>query len=170
MSLRPVTGGGKDMTDAAIVVSPDDVLKVTFSTDTNAYADGDLLADTQMIADAFRVAGGTLIVQSLVLLDADDQAGALDVVFLNRQQSLGTENSAASVADLDAATAVLGHVPVAATDYSDLGGCQVATVRNVGLMLKAAEGSTALYVALMSQDAKTYTAAGLSLKIGVMRN
>ncbi|SEQ53384.1 hypothetical protein SAMN05428969_3410 [Devosia sp. YR412] len=70
-----------------------------------------------------------------------------------------------SVTDADAAH-ILGIVPVAAADFVDLGGCHVATLRSIGLGLRAADANRSIYVAAISRGAGTYTAAGVSLRLG----
>ena len=75
---------------------------MTFSTDSDAYASGDVLADRQEIASVGLANGAGGVIQSIVLLDQDDQAQAMDIVFLNSDVSLGTENAAVSIADSDA--------------------------------------------------------------------
>jgi hypothetical protein len=152
-----------------LALCPDDVKSVTFSCKAEKFSSGDLIADTQQVSDAFREVGGRLIVQSVVIHDYDDQAGALDVVFLNAATSLGTEGDAPNITDT-AGSAVLGHVPIAATDYCDLGGFQVATKAPVGLMLEATSASRSLYVAAISRSDKTYTTSGLAVTLGLMRS
>lgn len=163
---KPVVTISPGTTNGVVATSPNDVLDLTFSLDTSAYASGDLLADTQEIANFFRTPGGTVYVTDIVVQDADNQTGAMDIVFLDANQSLGTENSAPNISDANMAK-ILGHVPITAADYCGLGGCAVATVRGVNKMLKAAAGATSVWVAAISRDAKTYSAAGLKLKIGV---
>ena len=66
-----------------------DFLKeVTLTLDTGAYADGDVLAQTQTISGVY-LNGGYNILQSIALLDQSDQAGALDLVFFRSNQALG---------------------------------------------------------------------------------
>lgn len=141
---------------------------LTLSLDTNAYSDGDLLADTQELANAVRISGGRALLQSLHVLDEDDQGVALDVVFLSANNTLGTENSAPTVSDANARD-ILGIVRVGAGDFIDLGGSRSATLSGLGLALKAAEGSTSLYVAAITRGGSpTYTAAGIRLKFGLI--
>ena len=69
------------------------LIDVTLSLDTSAYASGDVLADTQEIANAMRVIDGTAILESLILLDEDDQGVALDLYFFNANVAMATELS-----------------------------------------------------------------------------
>lgn len=139
---------------------------VTLSLDTNIYASGDVLADTQEITACVPTPGGRVVVQSIVLNDKDDQGQALDLVFLKTAASIGTENSAVSVSDTNA-DQILGIVSVASDDWIDLGGCRVATKANIGLVAEAGPGSTSVFVAAISRGTGTYTASGITLSVGL---
>lgn len=145
------------------------VKEVTLTLDTSAYADADVLADTQEITDAVRVDAGTGVILSLVVLDKDDQAQALDVVFLRTDVSIGTENDAVTVTDANA-DEILGIVEVAASDYIDLAISQLATMTGLYIVVDAAAVSTSLFVAAISRGTGTYTASGITLKIGLLRD
>lgn len=149
------------------VKSIDDVYEATLSLDTNAYADGDVLADTQSLeANAFPANGGKLLVQSIQVIDLDDQKGALDIVLLRSNTSLGTENSAPNIVDGNA-DEILCVKRIYSTDYKDIGGVSWASI-DVSEVIKAASDATALFVAAISRDTKTYTASGLIVRVGVL--
>jgi len=145
------------------------LVDITLSLDTNIYASGDVLAATQEVAGAVRLVGGTGVIQSLVVLDKDDLALALDIVFLQTNVSIGTENDAVSITDTNAGQ-ILGIVEIAASDYVDLVGSQLATMGSLSILAKAATISTSLFVAAISRAAGTYSAAGITLKIGILRD
>lgn len=142
------------------------VIEVTLSLDTNQYADGDVLAATQEIANAVRGAG-TGVIESVVLLDKDDQGAALDLVFLRSNVAIGTENEAVSISDANA-DEIVGVIEVAAGDYVDLVGSQIVAKNNLGLTFQAVASATSLYVAAISRGTGTYTASGVTLKIGIV--
>ena len=144
-----------------------DELSATLVLDTNAYASGDILVVPQEITGAFREAGGHLWIHNLVLLDEDDQGQAIDILFLNADGSIGTINSAVSVTDAVART-ITGMVQVLTTDYANMINSQIAFKSNIGQKIKAASGSTSLYVAaVLRSGTPTYSASGIRLKIGV---
>lgn len=147
------------------------VLDLTLSTDTSAYAIGDVVADTQELANAVTFNGGTSVVQSIVLLDrADQTASEYILYFLKTNVSLGTENAAISITD-DNAGNILGWVTITADDWADLIGSKVACLRNIGLLLEAAADSTSVYVALVNVDGTpTFAADSLRLKVGVLQD
>ena len=165
---------GTDADGAALpgplVGTSDIVVPVTPTLDTNAYASGDLLFDSTAVADAVRAAGGTALLESVTVIDKDDQGVAFTLLIANAETDFGTLNAAPDPDDTEAAT-VIGHVAVATTDYVDLGGARVACVKNIGLMVKAAAGSTTLYVAgVNGTGTPTYTAAGLVMNLGFLRS
>jgi hypothetical protein len=152
---------------------PDYLYKeVTLSMSTAQYGDGDVLAAAQEVAEVFE-AGRAVELRSLVLLDKDDQGGALDIVFLRSNVSLGAENAALAVTDA-VADEILGKVSVGTADYTDLGSSQfvqktaAAGDAGMGLVLLP-DGGGSLYVAAISRGTKTYTASGITLKLGFER-
>ncbi len=152
----------------------DEVFEVTLTLDTNAYADGDVLADTQEIANVFSTPGKCVILNSILLLDKDDQAGALDLVFLRNATSLGTENAALNISDANAAE-ITGVVPFEAADYKDLINSTIAVKgpadTGMGFVLSPNElGGGSLWIGAISRDTKTYSASGILLKIGLLRS
>jgi len=156
--------------DGRVQIGTSSIVKeVTLTLDTNAYADGDVLAATQEITTAMRVNGGTGVLQSLVVLDKDDQGGALDILILRTTGSIGTENAAAGPTDA-VADEILATVQITSTDYVDLANSQVAVKANLGILVDAAAASQSLFVAAISRDTKTYTAAGITLKLGFLRD
>lgn len=141
------------------------VLDVTLSLDTNTYATGDVLAETQAVTGALRV-DGTGWLNSVLVIDEDDQRQAFDLLFFSSNASLGTENAAPAITD-EGARALLGLVKVQPGDFTDLGGVSIANVYP-GLGLKAATGTDTIYVAAISRGAGTYTASGVRLRLHVL--
>jgi hypothetical protein len=152
-----------------------DVLDVTLSLDTNIYADGDVLAATQEIASAVRIAAGRALPLSLQVVDEDDQGTALDLLFFRSNISIGSENAAFSIDDAGSRD-LLGWVRVAATDFTDWGAFRTATIKNsdaawhMGLW-EAAAAATSIYVAaIVRSGTPTYSASGIRLKISVVQD
>lgn len=138
---------------------------VTLSLDTSAYTAGDVLADTQEVADVLPVSGGAARLDTIVLEDKDDQTAAdINLFFFSENVSLGTENSAPSITDANAAK-LLGIVTVPSANFVDVGGAKIATVRNVGLLVKAATGKS-IFVAATCAGTPTQTASGIVLNLG----
>lgn len=149
------------------VVGMSDVISVTLTLDTDPYADGDVLADLQEVTNFMRADGGRAVIQSLTVLDKDDQGAEMDIFISPNAVSLGTENSAPSITDANAEG--LQHVCAVATeDYQDLGGCKVATIRPIGLVVESAGGSKSMYIGAITRGTPTHTASGLVLQIGLL--
>lgn len=156
---------------AVDVRNKDKVCTVSFTTDTSAYASGDLIADTQEIANAVVGHGGVVTLESVTLCDEADQKAVLWLVFLNASTSLGTENSAPNISDANIGDLIIGHVAVAAADYVDVGGGSVACIRNIGLKLQAASTTDSLYVGIVnSTGTPTYAADSLTARLGFSRH
>lgn len=148
MSIATTTGGKTKTVD------------VTFSLDTNVYASGDVLADSQILEGCLRKVDLTGVLSGFTLLDEDDQGLALDVVILSANVSLGTENAAVSLTDA-AARHILGIVSVAETDWVDLVNSKLATKLNVNLPVLPVAQTTDLYVGLIARGTPTHTASGI---------
>ncbi len=141
---------------------------LTLTLDTSAYADGDVLADTQEIENVASSASTTrryVKLVSIEVFDEDDNGTALDVVFLSANNSIGTENAAVSITDTNARD-IQAIVNIATSDYKDLGGVQVATKSNIQHILMTTLRK--LYVACITRGGTpTYTASGIRLRIGI---
>lgn len=151
------------------VVGNSVVKDVTLSLDTSAYAAGDVLAATQEITTAMREFGGTGIWTSLMVIDKDDQGKSMKVYLFESTVTFGTENAAVSISDADAAK-LLGIADV--SSYEDLGGVQVAYLKmsDLGFVVQSASDSTSLFVAVESEGTGTYTASGVVLRLGFLRD
>ena len=149
------------------VVTSSTVIDLTLSLDTSQYADGDVLAAAQELASAVRASGGTGVIQSIQVIDQDDQGQALDVVISDSTITLGTENDPVSISDADAAK-ILGIVEVAATDYIDLVASQYVNKSNLGIVIMP--DATSLFISAISRGTGTYTASGIVLRIGIIQD
>jgi hypothetical protein len=140
------------------------VIDVTLVADTSIYADNDLLAIPQVITGVFRQAGGRVRLDSVLLLDEDDQGTEVELIFMNADGSLGTINGALNPTDAVART-IVGTVLM--QTYSDLINSQVAVRTGLGMIMEAAAASTSLWVAaVVRSGTPTYSASGLKLKLG----
>ncbi len=154
------------MANETIAYGKSNVIDVTLTPDTSIMADNDVIAATQEVTSFFRKVGGTAFVHSIRLLDEDDQAQDVELVFLDADGSVGAENAAYAPSDTVART-IIGTVLVSTSDYSDANTSQTATKANVGLLLKSGASTSVWMAAVCRSGTPTYTAAGLKLKIGV---
>jgi hypothetical protein len=144
---------------------------LTLSVDIEAYADGDLLADTQELVNFLPYAADkSIILQSLHVLDEAAQSKAMDILFLTAGDSVGTENAAAAITDA-LARGIVGAVKVLETDYISLGSTGSYAIPQFCpmVMAGATNAATALYVAVISRGTPTYTGAEqLKLRLGFL--
>lgn len=146
-----------------------ELISVTLTLDTSAYANGDLIADAQAITGAVRISGGSGELVSLMVIDEDDQKAAIDIYVTQVNTTWGSENSAPSLSDAGGRS-IQAVIPIATGDYKDLGGVSVANIKNIGAVVKAS-GSADLYVAVVNgSGTPTYTASGVRLVFGFKQN
>lgn len=144
-------------------------VEVTLTTDTAAYASGDVIADTQIVAAAVRANDAKGVLHSVTIIDQDDQKALLYIYLLSANVSMGTENSAPSISDANALEILGPPVAIAVADYYDLGGVSIAGKDAIGKVVKPATGTDDLYVAVVNgTGTPTYTASGLKLRLGFL--
>lgn len=144
-------------------------VEVTLSTDTSAYASGDVIADTQIVAAAVRANDAKGVLHSLTIIDQDDQKALLYIYLLSANVAMGTENAAPSISDANALEILGPPVAIAVADYYDLGGVAIAGKDAIGKVVKPATGTDDLYVAVVNgTGTPTYTASGLKLRLGFL--
>ena len=172
VSESKVSGGEFHSADKKLNQMNIDIIEITPGTTTNACSDGEIIWDNEKLENLTATKGGSCVLQSIGLLDDDDNGGAIDLVFLNATGSLGTEGSAISVDDDSSAVpgTILGIVQI--SNYFDGVAWKYGHKENIGLVLKSAANSRDIYVAAINRSggALTYTAAGLLLKVAVVQD
>ena len=154
--------------NAIPVKALDDVITIDATPDTNALAEGDVAFATQEVANFSTGANITSILQSVTVIDVDDQGIGIDLIFFNDNTTLGTENSAPDIDDTEAQT-IIGRVQVGAGSFYDLGANRVACVYGIGLPMKAGTGGS-IWMAGIARGAPTYASGHLQIKLGILRN
>ena len=148
-----------------------DLIDVTLTTDAEAHADNDVIAQSIEIPNAVAVKGGSAIIQSVMLLDEDDEAPSVDLIFQTDNTALASdEGEAINISDTNARD-ILGFVNV--SNYTDLIGCQVAVKTNIGLVVKAASTTKSIWVHAVNRSGGTYTPAAttdLKMRIGIVKD
>lgn len=153
-----------------VVAGKTTYIDVTLVVDTAIYAAGDVLVAAAVSPAIMRVADFGGILQSLVVIDEADQGMAMDVYFFSTAvTSLGAANAVPAISDADARSA-MGPVPVSSGDFRDLGGVRVATINNIGMVLKPLAGAQTVYIAAVNgTGTPTYaTASDLKLRLGML--
>jgi hypothetical protein len=145
------------------------VRSLTLSLDTSAYGAGDVLAATQELPDAVMLndLGGML--QTVTVIDKDDQGAAFTIYIMDANVAFGSENAAPSITDANA-EAILGAVSIGTGDYVDFGGARVAYKGGLNIPIKPADGTRSIYVAVVNgAGTPTYTASGIVLRFGIQQ-
>lgn len=158
-------------TDAnRVTVGRTTFINVDLTLQAAAYDAADVIAETQVVENAFRAIGLGGILQSVEVVDKDDQGVALDIYLLDENVSMGTENSAPSIADPSIAS-IMTRVQVGTGDYYDLGGGRIADLQNLARVIRPKPGTRDMYVAVVNgAGTPTYTASGVILRLGILQD
>jgi hypothetical protein len=148
---------------------PIQYVDVTMTAATNLLTAGDVIAATQVVSNAAAAINEPVLLQSVTVIDVDDQKAILSAVFLDSDVVFGVEEAAPSITDANALK-LQGLVAFAVADYVDVGGASIATAKNVGLVLKPALGTRDVYMALYTPATSTPTYAGgaITVRLGFM--
>lgn len=148
-----------------------DLIDVTLTTDDEAHGNNDVIAQSIEIPNAVAVEGGSAIIQSIMILDEDDEAPSIDLIFQTDNTALASdEGEIVNISD-DNARDILGFVNV--SNYTDLLNCQVGIKTNIGLVVKAASTTKSIFVHAVNRSGGTYTPAAttdLKMKIGIIKD
>ena len=150
----------------------DNVVEVDVITDTAIHAAGDVVAQPIELVGVSQW-DGCGVITSVVVTDYDDQGGTLDVIFLRSPVTVGANNAALNISDTEVGE-VLGHVSVAAADYLNMAGNQVATVTNCGLVVvpetNDGDSDRSIWMAVSNPSGTpTYASGRLQVKVGILR-
>lgn len=162
-----------------------DLIDVVCSPDADnqgAQAAGDLLFQVTEIPNAVAVPGGTALLQSVVAVSSGEiETGAFDLVFTSNGTALVDESGNAetgdvvttSSSDIDSPASVAeGHCGV--VSFNSL--TQISTTaavgdeHNLGIVVKAEEGSTSIYVYGIVQNTADYNEGRLLLRVGLVKD
>jgi hypothetical protein len=154
------------------VSTPSAHVDVTFTTDTAAYASGDVIADTQPIAGAARVANAEVLLESIILIDKNKQAAAMTILFFSAATSYGAENAAPTMTAANMALNFLGSIDIATGDWKDAGEASTCTLKGAqcGILLKPATDTTTIYAAIRNGGGTpTYLADSIVGRFGFLQ-
>ncbi len=140
--------------------------------DGAAYASGDVLGDQSPIEikNFVRNAGGTSVIQSLVVNDLSNQSGAIDVVVFDSEptSTTFTDNAALDINDADL-TKVIAVISVTSANYKAFADNCVAVLSSIGYPVQSLANNS-VWICPVSRDTKTYVADELSLTFGVFND
>lgn len=133
----------------------------SLTVDTGIYSAGDVLFVPTKIANAALSGKGFSYLRQLLIMDADNQKAALDLLFFNEDPgSLGALNAALNISTAQMAK-LIGMVSVAQADYTTLkANTNAMAVKSPGtLPLSTIATSKDIWVAGVSRGTPTYTVA-----------
>lgn len=120
------------------------------------YSIGDAVGGKRTMSNAYRVSGGTAVLEDIVLLDRANQGPGLTIYLFDSDPSAATitDNSAFvfSTDDLK----VIAQISVSPSDWITTNSKKIAHLRGLGALLKGS-GTTSLYAAIVATTA--YNAA-----------
>lgn len=145
---------------------------VALTTDTSAYANGDVIADTQQIDAALRVADGTGILESIAIFDTDDNTPYSFTIYIhNTSTSIGTENAAISITDANAVAGIKAPVSFTSGDCFDLINGRMYYRTGLSVPIVAASGTDDIYVSMVCvTGTPTHTATGITIILGIRQD
>ena len=149
-----------------------DVITLTPDTATEECVAGDVIFQADELPNIVSVNAGTCLVHSIGVLDDDDNGQSIDIVFMDTTGLLDATSAggtAIDAADGAIPDAILGVVNI--STYFDGIAWQYGHKENIGLVLKAVAGTQSIYVSAVNRGSTaTWTAAGLRLQIGVIKD
>jgi hypothetical protein len=167
--------GAAGSSSPATVLNPSPVgqviqlIQITPTLDTSAYASGDLIADVTTITGAALGSGGLCELVSVTVVDQDDQAASAYTLYItNLATSWGSLNAAPAPSDATG-LGIQAIIPIDTADWKDLVAFKVAQPRiaqNIGVICKTS-GSANLYLTIVNgAGTPTFTASGWKITLG----
>jgi hypothetical protein len=145
------------------------VFDVALVTDfSGILASGDIISNpVELVINGKYPTGGLRgEITSIVLHDKDNEGAALDLYFLDENQSLGTLNAAPNITDANSEK-IFGVQAVATGDYKTLATGTIARP-TLGQPIPFTALLGSIWIAAVSRGTPTYTAAtDLRLRIGI---
>lgn len=158
--------------------SKKEIIRVTPTLDTNAYAQGDVLFTATEIPNAVLGNGGCSILVAMYVLDLSDNSDDVVMVFTEGNTALGTINATANISDADIlANNVIGTMMLDSSEAdtaSNIDTSKIHQVMGAGaggesahhtMLLQAAAGSTSVYVQGIITSATTPTFANGDIQL-----
>ena len=147
-----------------------EVFEFTPTTYAGAVGDNDIIFADHEIENSVMIDGGRGIIQSIVILDDDDNGAAMDIFFHARSGAIGSEGAAISITTAGLIASIKAVVPF--TTYSDGINWVFGHKENIGAGFKTTDASKSIFVTAVNRSggSKTYTASGLVVKIAIVRD
>ena len=135
-----------------------------------AYIAGDFVgtsATALIFANAARVAGGSGVIKSAMLIDAALQSIACELWLFDTNVAPPADNAAWTISDAHAATCI-GVIPFSTYYASALNSVSNGIVPNGGIGFSAV--ATTIWGALVTRGAPTYATLNLTVRLNIMQD
>ena len=150
-----------------------DLITVSPAITNTTYSNGDLMAHQEVIPFAVSVEGGSCVLQSLTAVDTSDTGGSIYVIITDTQASLSGAGSVGDPINASDASSDNSMAIVELSNFIDVGGAKVATKGNIGLVLKAVDGSKQLYFGIVNVSGSDITIGrgeDIHLRFGIVKD
>lgn len=144
------------------------IISQTPTITAGAYSAGDAVGGKL----TFTGCTDTGLIHNLTLIDLSEQAVELNLVLFNADFTATADNAAFDVTSGEEAD-IIGVINIATTDYEDIGGLKVATVKGLSLPFELTETDSTkrgrIYGQLVAVGAPTYVSTSdLTAKLAVL--
>ena len=142
--------------DELVVIKPSIVtVSIRPVIDTGLYASGDALGARFGLPNVVGKDGGSAILESVVVLDQDDEGVQIDFPLFTKTFTGTTDNDAFAITDDDLQNCI-GHVSV--SNYANFNVNQVGTARGLGLAFTIPTGRS-LFCQAVVRGTPTYASS-----------
>jgi hypothetical protein len=152
-NFAAVKSGSNILTQSTISLNQTRITVQPVVSTTPAYTAKDAVGGKLTFTNAARTSGGSITIQTAVVVDRSQQMPVLELVLFDRDFTASNDNAAFDPTDADLAYCV-GVIKI--SDYSDFSDNAVAVRTGIGLTAKL-EG-TDLYGQLVTRSAPTFVA------------
>lgn len=128
----------------------------TQTTQNAAYSAGNCVGGLITLTNAMRTSGGTGIIQSIHLIDKDNQKAAMDLLVFNANPTAATITDKTAFVYSTDITKQIARIPIAASDYVTYNSIATVSLGGLSKIVKA-NGSQTLYGALVTSGTPSYT-------------
>jgi len=115
-------------------------ITVTPTITAGAYSANDAVGGLMTFLGLFKKQGSGMLV-SLVLTDQEEQNAVTDIILFKQTFTATADNAAINISAADSLN-IIGTFRVGSGDYIDVGAATVATLSNIGKILRVADQET----------------------------
>ena len=148
-----------------------DIVSVTATTDVETIGDNKVICQSIEIPTT-----SSCMITNVTVFDDTVTGPAIDIIFTSDSSAITQDEGKTvgeDVADLDSILSnVVGHVSLAASDYTDLADSKVGTKANINLVAKGKDQAS-LYMHIINRSGSGWVATSASdmkVKVGIIKS